>query len=266
MAGSITVDIWGSCVSREILNYTEAVNCGKYILQNPIHTLNSKPFAIKREQIKGSSRFISDMTYLEFTKKSKEYFETNFKSEFLIIDAADCRANIAILNESKIALFMLTNQVLKELNMRESCVLREASEISVKEWTRYADEFCDFILKKYKESNIIINCFNFARKYVQNRKILTFEEQKQFNEENAHTNLVTDILKNNLPKAKRINAIFPVIGDTEHHLGKSSLHFIEKIYEVQARKLEYLFGIGQKSPNMLNQEYSDWYNENWVKK
>lgn len=43
------IAIWGSCVSREIFNYTDVANISVYILQNPIHTCFAKQFKINDE-------------------------------------------------------------------------------------------------------------------------------------------------------------------------------------------------------------------------
>lgn len=258
----ITVDIWGSCVSREILNYTTEISCGKYILQNPIHTMESPPFEISRDQIQGGSRFISDMAYLEFNKKAKEYFNNNFKSNYLIVDTADCRSNIAVIgpNNSRIALFVLTNQTIKNLNLKAKCIVKEAFDISPKEWDKYVLDFCNLILSKYEEKNIILNNFTFATKYLKNEQFFPFENLEIIQNENIITNLVADLFKKHLPNSLQLSPVVPAIADDNHHLGRSSLHFVNDFYILQAKKLERLLGITGKSIETLEAEYYNKYN------
>lgn len=253
------VDIWGSCVSREILNYSNLISCGKYILQNPIHTLRFEPYIIKPEEIVDDSSFIQRMTLFEMQKKAIKYFNEEFKSNWLIVDTADCRSNIAVLNRghSGIAIFVSTNKVLKNLrNQGVEYTVKNVFDISQNEWKNYVESHCELLLTKYREDHIIINKFKYATKYFCDGNVSYFAELDRIKKENELTRNIEELYEEFLPYSRKILPVDEPIADRKHRLGCSPLHFSDLVYRAQAKKLEYVLGLSNCSPSIVDKEYN----------
>ena len=66
----ITFNIFGSCCSREIMNYSERYKVNAYVQQNPIHTIKSSLLIIDEEDTVSAlnSAFIKRMIVANFNK------------------------------------------------------------------------------------------------------------------------------------------------------------------------------------------------------
>ena len=89
------VNIFGSCYTRELFNYSQnhEVNC--YVLQQSLFTLFSNPLPLRLEDARSvdNTNFMNRMMYYEFNKLGlKSVLES--ESDKLVIDFADCRYDI----------------------------------------------------------------------------------------------------------------------------------------------------------------------------
>lgn len=64
------VDIIGTCLTRELFNYTKEYEVKTYLMQQSIYTINSNPYPIKQEDIEltDNFKFKVRMVYYDFNK------------------------------------------------------------------------------------------------------------------------------------------------------------------------------------------------------
>ena len=234
------VFIWGSCVSRELFNYSDTMEITGYLLQNPMHTLFSAPVSIKEEEISATSNFTKRMFELETTKKSKQYF-VEHPAEWLLIDTCDCRNDFYILKANQKA--RVCQSITADKTIKESVLADEYERVSVftitdDEWRNYVDMFCKFILNYYSQERIILNEFRFAEYYLKDGVLERFPYADFYIKLGRITKKVEEMLKQRMPKMHIVPAEVDTIGDYYSHIGCSAMHYIDEICIRQVEKLE----------------------------
>ena len=243
----ISIDIWGSCVSRELFNYTNLYKVNAYILQNPLHTLWAEPLLIPDDKIVGTSNFTKRMATLELQKKAVEYFNKNFNSDYLMIDTCDCRSDYYVVNNDPTICIAESTSITKILQgcNEENFVYERKSvfDITDEQWQGYVSKFVALIKSRYSEDHIIINEFNFAKSYIGlDGKIDNFSNRSLYEKQNMITTKVAQMLKEAMPNAKVISPIQEPLGDETHKLGLYPVHYSDNCYYLQVNKLNGLLG------------------------
>ena len=92
----------------------------------------------------------------------------------------------------------------------------------------------------YDEEHIILNEFRFAEFYLKDGELLRFDRWEMYRKLNRITDLVAEMIKERLPNIKVISAFEKPTANFYHHIGNSTVHYIDEVYLEQARKLESL--------------------------
>lgn len=243
------IDIWGSCVSRELFNFTNKIKAGSYILQNPVHTFLQKPAAIDESQIFGSSNFTKRMAVLEFRKKVQDYFNENFKSKYLMIDTCDCRNDVYVMRAEDGSDTYICDSISAEKTInaqadKDNIVKKSVFSLSEEYWEECVKKFVEVIKSKYDEENIIINEFRFADRYVDEEgKLCDFKYQELYRKRYEVTRKIELKLEQLLPKAKVLPALEDPLGYALHKIGCSPMHYVDEYYYIQNMKLQKLLKI-----------------------
>ncbi len=243
------IDIWGSCVSRELFNFTNKIKVGSYILQNPVHTFLQKPAAIDESQIFGSSNFTKRMAVLEFRKKVQDYFNENFKSKYLMIDTCDCRNDVYVMRAEDGSDTYICDSISAEKTInaqagKDNIVKKSVFSLSDEYWEECVKKFVEVIKSKYEEENIIINEFRFADRYVDEEgKLCDFKYQELYRKRYEVTRKIELKLEQLLPKAKILPALEDPLGYALHKIGCSPMHYVDEYYYIQNMKLQKLLKI-----------------------
>ena len=89
------VDIFGTCLTRELFNTTEEYAVNNYLMQQSIFTLFSKPLYVDKSEIKSHDNynFKNRMLYYELNKIGLDNLLKNH-AKYLVIDLADVGRNI----------------------------------------------------------------------------------------------------------------------------------------------------------------------------
>lgn len=240
------IDIWGSCISREIFNYTKRYTVSSFLLQNPPHTIFSNSFPLEEDKICFNSNFTKRMAILEFNKKAISYFYDNFKSDYLMIDAADCRnCYYSIIDkygaESKLC---ASDSITKTLNsLKINAKLIDSLSIKDNEWENYIQAFCTMLKSRYNQQHIILNKFEYATQYYDKttNKITNFKNFKYYEKLNELNKKIECLIQKYIPHCLVLDHEGQSIADPDHHLGLYTLHFSEKYYLNRVEKLNNLF-------------------------
>lgn len=235
------IDIWGSCVTREIFNVTNDINVASYILQNPIHTIFSKPYLMDDDKkILGTCGFTRRMATLEFKKKAISYFEENFKSEWIVIDACDCRLSYYVArkdNDVRICNNVSTSKTINEYGLMGEFIACPANGIPMVEWEQLVKKFADLIKQKYAEDRIIINEFNFAKYYIQEGSLRKFENNKYISQQ-GFIDSIEKLLEKNLPNSHILNKIETPVASDCNHLGLAPMHYCKEVYLTKMERIK----------------------------
>lgn len=255
------IDIWGSCVSRELFNFTNKFKVGAYILQNPVHTFWRDPVEIAEESILGTSNFTRRMAVLEFEKKSKEYFDNNFQAKYLMIDLCDCRNDVYVFRDKEKET-LISDSISIEKTVAglegEKPEKHSVFEISDSYWEESLDRFVELIKSRYEEENIIINEFRFAEKYYDVDGIIKeFAYNDLYHKRGELIKKLEDKLKKKLPLAKVISPVAVPLGYGGHKIGLSPMHYIDECYYAQILKLERLFGMNSVTDDEISVAYRE---------
>ena len=240
-----TISIWGSCVSREIFNYTDRYKINIYILQNPIHTLNFKGLPLNPDIIQGSSNFTKKMCYLEFNKLAEKFFAKE-KSDFLMIDTCDCRNffyTLANDSTARISSSISSDMTIKKLiaeNLYEEKFFKRISpfEISDSEWKQHVKYFCDTILRYYDKDRIILNKFNFAEYYLDKGRYIKFENFLFYKKLNILTKKIEFFIKDYLNDCILLKEVKSPVANKNHHIGCAPMHYTDDVYLHQVNQLD----------------------------
>lgn len=101
------VDIFGTCLTRELFNTTEEYAVNNYLMQQSIFTLFSKPLYVDKSEIKSHDNynFKNRMLYYELNKIALDNLLKNH-TKYLVIDLADV-GRIIMFKENNIMPFIV---------------------------------------------------------------------------------------------------------------------------------------------------------------
>ena len=245
----VAFNIFGSCCSREIMNYSKQYQVNAYVQQNPIHTLKASPLIIEEADAVSAlnSNFIKRMIVANFNKNAMDLLMAQ-ESEYLMIDFADCRFGYYQFTEPanvRVAATWNATLTLEKLKAKRNLkyTLVNPSDISDSEWETYIDDFLTAITARYSEDRIVINEITFAEKYVEGREI------KEFNKEGIELSarsLVEKIeskVEDRLPGARILKRIPNAFGNIYHPYGNIPLHYADYVYKYMIKQLDYVMGV-----------------------
>lgn len=234
------IGIWGSCISRELFNYTDDYELGLYLFQNPIHTLPYGGVPVHPDEIEGTSNFAKRMVYIEFSKQAEAFLCQNTDCDYIIVDFCDCRLNWFELREDptvKLAASISTKRTIQKLWKEDQFIEKSVASLRLEDWKKFVLHFCDILEKYYPAEKIILHKFEFAEYYLENKKLCKFDNSSKYRIFGNITSEVEKLFEDRMDKCIVLDAFRNPIGNPFHHLGKSPMHFLDEIYKVQVEKL-----------------------------
>ncbi len=273
----ITINIWGNCMTRDILNPLTAKNKIKvlqYVGAGTAHPISA--FSDKGEHETeinelcdyAGSNFEKRAFCQDINKTSLKYLVAK-KSDYLLVDLLSVRLNMyKKLNHYMVCGYpyvLNKERIYTDYNL-ESFELVTPYDIDIDTWCEYVEKFCNFISKYYSPRQIIFHeCFG-CTEYVDSQK----RPMKSFNPQ------IVSNINNYNSLASKINALFlermngchvikfcdKVIASEAHVLGLHPLHYENSYYEYGARAIETIcmnYSDNRESDllNDLRTHYSD---------
>jgi hypothetical protein len=174
------IDILGSCVTRDVFNFTDKFKIQSYFARTSLASIYSKPINISLDDFELPSAFQKKMVFNDLTKYFRKYIKST-KADFLIIDFIDERFGILKHNDSFITASAEynksnLNQILKPTRLTPSQKLLV--------WEKSALEFIEEVKNYYTPQKIILHkCFykeKFKSKY---GEIVKFEQSYDYQNE-----------------------------------------------------------------------------------
>ena len=245
----ITFNIFGSCCSREIMNYSERYKVNAYVQQNPIHTIKSSPLIIDEEDTVSAlnSAFIKRMIVANFNKTAIDLLMAQ-DSDYLMIDFADCRFGYYEFSEPegvKVASTWNATLTLENLKKKRKFKykLNSPNTISEAEWDSYIEDFLSIIKTKYTEDRIVINEITFAEKYVIGTEMKEYDKNGIELSAKPLIEMIEAKVQEKLPGARVLKRLPNALGNVYHPYGNIPLHYANYVYKYMAKQLDCIMGV-----------------------
>lgn len=141
------IDIFGTCLTRELFNTTEEYVVNNYLMQQSIFTLFSRPLYVDKSKIKSHDNynFKNRMLYYELNKIGLDNLLKNH-TKYLVIDLADVGRNILKFSVPSNVSVISTQDIIYTLD----CLSKDRKlEYEVYDVRNYTDEQIEIELKKF---------------------------------------------------------------------------------------------------------------------
>lgn len=259
------VDIFGTCLTRELFNTTKEYTVNNYLMQQSIFTLFSKPLYVDKSEIKSRDNynFKNRMLYYELNKIGLKNLLKNH-AKYLIIDFVDAGRDIlkfSIPNDSSV---ISTQDIIYTLDSLSKIRKLEYKVYDVRNYTDEQIEiqlkkFIEILLKEYNPSDIILNRVQMQNIYYENNVKKTINDCFIYNRL-YFIKKIEDIFLKILPNCKILCSNYEPILDINHRLGgPHPAHFETIYYEYKMKLLDSLI-TGEVSNIEIDKEYEEKYN------
>lgn len=246
------IDIFGSCVSRDIFNVCKQFsNClGCYIARTSIVGLFYKPVDLNQININLASSFQKRMVENDIYKTSfSKLRESN--SSFLLVDFVDTvRFRLAKIENT----YVTFSSEFANGTKGQRFILNSISDDNTfvcNDLSVYIDYFCNEIKKIYEESNLILHKVRWSNQYIPSidshnnvdnkvvcmggrKNLINFSDEliKVNNIMNKRIAYLENCFLNNFPKAKILDlSELNLAADENHVWGLSPVHKEHRYYE-----------------------------------
>lgn len=277
----ITFNIWGNCMSRDILTKIEEKQFGKVLqfvgglVAHPISAFSDKyertitmDSLSKYEGNKFQKRcFCQDMN-----KTALEYL-TAKKSDYLIVDWFAISNNLYKKNGH----YMVANslylknkeEITNDFALTTDYELINPYNIDIEVWRRYMENFCGYISRYYTPNQIIlIECFGVTDYYDFNdneHPIKAFDDfmVNNVNKFNSLVKELNTIFLENIRGCHVINFCDGITADNAHQWGLHPFHYESSYYDYAARAVEAVCRLGNddKKEQEVLSELRHFYTE-----
>jgi len=251
---SISINIFGSCVSRDLLEYDAAkkVILNYYFARQSIISTVSPRIPVVYDTINLCSNFQKRQLFWDLNKSFIDLLEKNV-SDYLIIDLVDERFPIVKLGGSYVTrsnallesgivkkedAFFTKDEYIDEYGNKSYQV--EGTDIK-----RYMDRFCEQVLMLYRPENIIFHVVKGAEFYYDERRFIQrFEPNviSNFRKLNRMWSYMYDYMYKNMVGCSFIDISERYMADCKHIWGLSPIHFQKEYYEDVLREINEIIG------------------------
>ena len=256
------VDIIGTCLTRELFNYTKDYEVKTYLMQQSIYTINSNPYPIKQEDIEltDNYKFKIRMVYYDFNKIAFHKLSEN-PSEYLIVDMADQIRNMIILDDFPNTKLIATSSVLEVLNkLNIRYHIYDIDEVTNEDLYFFVQQFVEIILPLYDSKKIILNKVQLQNEYYENNEKKYIDESIWVYRRRKTIEKMEKIFQSLIPDCKILETKYEPILDINHRLGGPHPgHFEEIYYKYRMELLNRL--IKEQEFADVNQNYENEYNK-----
>lgn len=250
-ASPVPISIFGSCVSRDLLEYNPKIfNLKTYIARQSIISAVSFPVTYNIDELSFSSEFQKSRVEWDLEKKTFNLLSKD-NSKYLLLDLIDERFSIikfqnnyiTLSNELKSSSFyqnheheftILSCKKIPNLKFNEQKLLSYKYTLENKNIDIYIEDFLKKILSIYQEKNILIHRATLVDYYKDaNNNIKKFPNNTLgYNHRtNEYLNYLYDYIINRLPAAFVIDECKNYYANEKHKWGLSPMHYCDEYYQ-----------------------------------
>lgn len=234
-----TVNIFGSCVSRDLLEFEKEKNflLKSYSARSSVVSVVTEPLTVQAEELELASNFQKCQVLRDITKGLWQELSEN-PSDYIIIDFIDERFPIGKYENSYVT---LSNEFVEShfLENQYAVVDREKKGedyfIEGKPLTDFLDKFLGRVLQQYEDRQVILHRAKHADKYIgKNGRVKKFSKAYlQYNQKmNTMLDYMYDYVEKQLPGCISLDFHGAYYADENHKWGLATMHY-EKDYYIR---------------------------------
>ena len=233
------VNIFGSCVTRDLLEYDrkKLFSIGEYIARQSIISFLSTPINLNEHNIQLESDFQKKQLISDLNKSGFQQLKSN-AGDLLIIDLIEERFKIGKLRKTY---FTLSNEFTQSKVFRDDKIKTYEKKIyngkvyfNFRDIKKYINNFAKMILEIYLQEQIIIHEVYLANYYLGEDGIKK-EFTRNYIRYNLRVNKILEYmyvcLKQAIPYANVLSISSEYVADEKHKWGLAPMHFQEEYYK-----------------------------------
>lgn len=252
----IKVDIFGTCISRELFNYIDTYTVRTYLMQQSIYTIdsNSYPIDLEKIQTRDNYAFKNRMIYYDFNKLAFSILSES-PSEYLIVDLADQSRDVVVLDNYDNIRLTATSAMLENLSrLGEKYHIENIESYSNEELYNYLKRLVQIFLSLYDERNIILNKIQMQNEYYVNNEKKYIDDNILIYKRRKYLTMLETIFLDLLPNCRVLQTKHTPILDINHRFGgPHPMHFEEIYYRYRMNLLDAL--INNKDINKIESDF-----------
>ena len=257
-----TVDIFGTCYTRELFNQTQDYKVQTYLKQQSIYTKDAKAYPISWEQVvpKYESNFVTRLAYYDFNKIGFSKMKEN-PAEYLIVDLADQIRDLYVFDKDpsiKVVFSTSNTLTLKSLGIPHH--IEYFNDFSNEFIEHYFKWFTDLILSLYDKDKIVLNKVQLQMKYYEDgvKKIIT-DDVDIYNKTDK-LEYIENLFTSLIPGVKVLTTKEEPILDINHKFGgPHGMHFDAIYYKYRMNLLDALIN-NISDTKSIEDDYKEEYN------
>lgn len=232
-----TVNIFGSCVSRDLLEFGIEKNLAlkSYTARSSILSTVSKVLPVREKDVHLASKFQKKQVLKDLSKSFWVELSENV-SDYLIIDFIDERFPIGKYKNTYLTLsneFLESHYLENQYEIVERVKEEENFFVEGKMLTSYLDDFVENLLELYAPGQIILHRAKHVDKYLsKNRSIKKFSKAYLQRNQKLNTMLdyMYDYVEQKLPGCISLDFHGEYYADENHKWGLSTMHYEQDYY------------------------------------
>lgn len=240
-----TINIFGSCVSRDLLEFGKENNFSlkSYSARSSVVSAVSEPVKVQEGELSLASKFQKQQVLRDISKSLWKELSEN-PSDYLMIDFIDERFS---LGKYKNTYVTLSNEFVESHFLEKQYTIIERKKeganyfIEEKLLHTYLDEFLDRVLVQYKPAQIILHRAKHVDKYIsKNGRVKKFSKvYLQYNQKmNDMLDYMYDYVEKRLPECISLDFGAEYYADENHKWGLSTMHYEGDYYIRVLNELE----------------------------
>lgn len=238
-------DIFGSCVSRDILSlgdaHSKGIEVGTTIARSSFLSPFLAPCAIEEKELDIPSAFQKRVVFWDMAKKQFERLAAN-PGDYLIVDFVEdrfplCETYGGIATASND--FRQAGLPVEHYHRWE----RLTDAISGRSVSNYLDDFIHNLVSIYGPTRIILNVVYPRKTYIDangNRQRFSADQEHQFEGYESRAKHLHRAFAHRLPQAHIINLSRKFEAKADHIWGRYPVHFDEEFYAECRKQLQML--------------------------
>ncbi len=254
------IDIWGTCYSREIFNYSNDFTVNNYLMQQSIYTIDQKPLNIYQESIKTTDgyKFKEKMMYYELNKLAINAIKEKH-CDLILIDLFDqIRKYLHIIYPNTKMICTSEMRILLS-RLEYNYYDLDPQLLDYNRLIEYINKYIEILVSLYDKNNIIFNVAQLPHEYYEKGVKKEFSNNWIIDREKFLKGL-EKIFLSILPESIILKTTQIPIVDINHYLGGPHPAHYEKIYyEYRSQILNAL--LKDKPEEKIEEEYLHKYNE-----
>lgn len=248
ISGKITMNIFGSCVSRDVLEVQQErkISLRNYIARESIVSAVSRPVLLETDRLNLDSNFQKNMVMHDFQKDAFELFKKE-RSDVILIDLIEERFPLAKIDDSYVT---YSNELMLSAYIDKPKLIRWHKKASPMRWLskgkdckweigkinadKVIAEFSQRLLGLYHSSQIIMHEVYLSDCYINSEKqVCLFPKNHLKNNKmvNEQYEYMYHRFEKCIPGVQIINCSKEYMADENHKWGLSPMHFQKEYYE-----------------------------------